>query len=395
MFNDSQIIAIYCLIPLFINIAIMIFLVPGLLNFPSKESQDITPHVKAITVLLPTYNDAYGIVKALSSIESQLGLFSVDVLIINDGSTDGTTNEIDRWLSLQPLIHNYQHIVLPVNTGRKGIALSKVTHLVSDNSDVVVVMDGDTELDSYAFQHCLDELYSHPKMAAVCGMIIPQHTAEKAKDFVARAQYGELIGAFHGMKYAQGKMGCVNTLAGALVFHKMEAIQHVGWFGEWLVEDVCWTWKARAMGWRVGFANKALAFTDCPKNISQLWLQRRRWSRGRVEALKVAFKQDKRKFSSIMPWFLYSTMQIISMPGLIIAAFFSPTISLISLGVLISLHWLFASFNIRSFSDNNGSVSSFESAVWTAFILDIILFFPNARGYIDEIIGYKKSWLTR
>ncbi|MEZ9525910.1 glycosyltransferase [Enterovibrio norvegicus] len=378
--------------PIIFNICILSILLLALF-FPVKKPG--FHNGISVTIVLPTYNDENGIVGALNSIEIQKGDFKLDVMIVNDGSTDATLEVVKKWLSTSRRKYSYRIFNLKKNSGRKALAIEAVESKINSDTDVVVIMDGDTVLANNALTYCLDELYSSSKMGAVCGMIVPHFELGSVSEFIKRAQYYELVGAFHGVKYAQGNIGSVNTLAGAFSAHKMEAIKDVGWFGGWLAEDVCWTWKARSKGWRIGFARKAIAYTDCPDNLNKLWLQRRRWSRGRVEAIKVAFFESKLKFLSVLPWFLYHTMQLVSVPLLIIAAFFIPKLAFLVYVIMFSLHWIYAFNNLKVLGTSNRFLSSFRSAIWSSLIVDVLLSIPNILGYFDEIFRAPKSWLTR
>lgn len=391
MFTNDYLIASLFLLPILINIVILLFLLPGLL-FKEKHYKKMVKE-KKVTVLLPTYNDKEGVILALESLENQQSKHHIQVIIVNDGSTDSTGDMIDFWLSNGYKNHKYRHIKLEKNTGLKGRAINQVTDLISEDSEVVVVMDGDTILEKNALRHCIDKLYSHENIGAVCGMVIPQLNG--LKTFSGRLQQCELIGAFHSMKSAQCRMGSIGSLAGALTVHKMTTIKDVGWYGDWLVEDICWTWKAKAKGWKLGFSEDSLAFTDCPENMEKLWRQRRRWSRGRLEALKVAFMENNTNAITILPWFIYSIMQMLSIPGLIVAILFKPLLALVIVIILCLLHWYYAYFNIRGLAHYAQNISPLESAIWTSLLIDLFLFIPNTCGFFDEVRKKEKAWLTR
>ncbi|MEZ9523903.1 glycosyltransferase family 2 protein [Enterovibrio norvegicus] len=398
MFDLINSMPVWLLFPVFINILILIYYVPGLfigsrISLPEiKENQRILD----VTVILPTYNDENGVKDSLESIKNQYGCHRYKVIVINDASTDRTPIIINEWIKNNDKNGHYLHINLPTNSGLKGRAINRIIDRIDENCDAVVILDGDTVLDRYAIDSCLRRLFNEPNLAAVCGMVIPINNG--LKGLANRLQKGELLGAFHGIKIAQCNMGSNSNLAGALTVHKMEAIKDVGWFDDWLVEDICWTWKAKVKGWELGYVKESIAYTDCPNNMLKLWKQRRRWSRGRLEALKVALIENWRNSHSIILPFIYSTTQIFIVPCLFLSAFFNPELTAITYGTLLFLHYLFAHVNIKGLRNSEGNTSNikiFESALWTSLFVDFFLWIPNAVGFFDEVMGKEKRWLTR
>ena len=48
------------------------------------------------------------------------------------------------------------------------------------------------------------------------------------------------------------------------------------------------TWAMLEQGYRIGYAEDAIVFTDAPTTFRQFYQQRKRWSRGLIEALQTA-----------------------------------------------------------------------------------------------------------
>jgi len=391
MLDFNFFITVTLLTPIIINIFILFvlsfgFVVKGKVLLSSDK-------VKKITILLPTYNDRHGVIDALDSIEMQVCTHNINVIVIDDGSNDGSGIIIDDWLAKNNRKYSYSVVHLDVNSGMKGKAIKYGLDKISLQCDTIAIMDGDTVLDPCAVQNCIGKLYSDDRFAAVCGMILPKSNG--VHNIVSRLQACELIGAFHAMRLAQSNIDSASCLSGAFTMFRFDAVQEVGWFDEWLVEDICWTWKAKAQGWRLGFSEKSYVFTECPDSIEKLWKQRRRWSRGRMEAFKVALSIDRKAALYVSPWLIYSITQILSLPLLIIAAFFSPIFSIFLLSIFFMIHLVYARVNIRGIGELSGGISAIESALWSSIFIDLFLLVPNVRGMMDEVLGRDKSWLTR
>lgn len=81
---------------------------------------------------IPVYNEA----KHLRSVLAQVRRTSPEILVVNDGSTDGTAELLARESDLQIIRH-------PANRGYGAALLSAFNHAVQHNFDVLVTMDCD------------------------------------------------------------------------------------------------------------------------------------------------------------------------------------------------------------------------------------------------------------
>ncbi|CAK2509905.1 Cellulose synthase/poly-beta-1,6-N-acetylglucosamine synthase-like glycosyltransferase [Vibrio crassostreae] len=379
-------------LPIYLNLIFLLFLAPWLFKF--REVINLDTRRKNVTFIIPTYNDGLDLIKTLHSIENINTKHKIDVLVIDDASTDDTTSEYNNWTKNNKNRFKYEYLNTKINTGLKSKAVSYAIPYINSICDVIVIIDGDTILTPESLDIAISELYNDKNIGAVCGAVLPYKS--RCSSIVDFLQYFEMIGAFHGIKLAQSNMDSTASLAGAFTVHKKKAIDDVGWFNDWLVEDICWTWKARAKGWKLLYSPNAIAYTSCPTSIKTLWMQRTRWSRGRVEALKVAYKENEIRFFSILPWFLYSIVQAIWIPFFVISLVINTENTILLFLATFILHWIFASVNMRKNKLSESLIfQPFCSAIWTSFLVDLLLFIPNTKGLLLESFGAKKKWLTR
>ncbi|WP_434138592.1 glycosyltransferase [Photobacterium leiognathi] len=188
--------------------------------------------------------------------------------------------------------------------------------------------------------------------------------------------------------------------SGAFVAHRASVVKNLGGWSEWLVEDIAWCWKAISNGYKTGYAPKAKASTQCPIDSKSLFNQRRRWARGRVEAYVVAWKTHWFAGFCSTPWFVITALQYIF------------PLSMILLGVMVIFHiWLplllggintiFYLMLVHLYiKDNDLQRELTTGQILKApfcfhLVLESITWLPNLLGYMDEILGKKKTWLTR
>lgn len=350
-----------------------------------------------VSVFLPFYNESEEyLICAISKLNVQNYPSKVQVIIIDDGSTNNAVSKVENWIVNTSTNHDFQIIKKSVNGGRKGFALDHVLELGIATGDVYVVVDSDTYIEPDGIYELVTKLWSDDKYAAVCGYITPENHKDS---FIGKLQHYEHISFYGAIRAAQDKLGCVPVLAGAFVAHRASAVKKLGGWSEWLVEDIAWCWKAISNGYRTGYAPRARATTQCPTDAKGLFNQRRRWARGRVEAYVEAWKTHWVAGLCASPWFLLTAAQYI-FPSSIILFGFMVAAGIwvpIVIGVAnILIYFLLVHSYIKDF-DLSGDLSNrqvIKAPIYSA-LLELITWLPNLLGYSDEILGKKKGWLTR
>ncbi|MGF1724814.1 glycosyltransferase family 2 protein [Photobacterium nomapromontoriensis] len=359
---------------------------------PEKISDD----QPLVTVFVPFYNeDEKLLITALEKIDEQEYPTEIQVIIINDGSTNNTPMYVDNWIK-QQRNHNYILVTKPDNTGRKGAALDFALDLHIATGEIYIVVDSDTFIHPNGILLLANKIWSHPEYAAVCGYVVPKN---RDSNLLCKSQFYEHIGVHGALRTSQDQLGIVPVLAGAFVAHRASAVKAIGGWSEWLVEDIAWCWKALANRYRTGYTSQAIATTQCPENNNALFRQRRRWSRGRVEAFWETWKVSPMMGLISMPWFIISATEFLFPPIFIampLFAFLGLWLPLCVMASALIIETVFI-FIFISKTGNSHKLSRMEMAMLPLFthLLRFITWIPNILGYIDEITGRDKKWLTR
>ncbi|WP_371613372.1 glycosyltransferase [Streptomyces clavifer] len=228
------------------------------------------PFTRPVTVLVPAYNERECIEATVRSLVASD--YPIEVIVIDDGSTDGTADLVDAmWI---PNVR----VVRQQNAG-KPAALNN--GIANARYDIVVMMDGDTVFEPSTVRE-LVQPFADPRVGAVAG----------------NAKVGNrdsLIGAWQHIEYVMGfnldrrmydLLGCMPTIPGAVGAFRREALDRIGGMSEdTLAEDTDVTMGLHRDGWRVVYAEDARAWTEAPESVQQLWSQRYRWSYGTMQAI--------------------------------------------------------------------------------------------------------------
>lgn len=228
------------------------------------------PVTRTVTVLVPAYNEKKCIANTVRSLLASD--YPVEVIVIDDGSTDSTADIVQRMR-----LPNVR-VVRQRNAGKPAALNNGIAHA---RNDIIVMMDGDTVFEPSTVRE-LVQPFGDPRVGAVAG----------------NAKVGNrdsLIGAWQHIEYVMGfnldrrmydVLRCMPTIPGAVGAFRREALERVGGISEdTLAEDTDVTMALHRDGWRVVYAEKARAWTEAPETVQQLWSQRYRWSYGTMQAI--------------------------------------------------------------------------------------------------------------
>jgi cellulose synthase/poly-beta-1,6-N-acetylglucosamine synthase-like glycosyltransferase len=231
------------------------------------------PNRSAVTVVIPAYNEAKVIERTILSVLASRGV-EVEVLVVDDGSTDDTAEVVSRAFYFEPRVK-----LIRLQNGGKARALNigfeRAMH------DVVVALDADTIF----LPHTIVELarkFDDPRVAAVAGRAAVGNT----QHFVSRWQAVEYVLGQAIERRAWALLGVVSVVPGAVGAWHRDAVIEVGGFGtDTLAEDCDLCVTLQVSGYRVAYAPDAVALTEAPESVRALLKQRFRWCFGVLQTM--------------------------------------------------------------------------------------------------------------
>lgn len=350
-----------------------------------------------VSILVAAYNEADNIALTLDSIAAQRYPGELDVIVIDDGSTDGTAAAVKasghRWARL---------MVQPCNTG-KSAALNR--GLAAARHELVVTVDADSWLHPDALRLLVQEyLDGQPQTAAVAGAVFV-HNAER--NWITRLQHWDYFHGIAATKRAQAAYGGTLVAQGAFSLYRRDILREIGGWPSCVGEDIAVTWHILERGFFVGYAENAVCFTRVPESLPGLVRQRARWARGMIEAFRghPRILLGRRlttvlvSLNLLFPWIDFAfTFGFI--PGLVLAMFgcfwlVGPvTLALVPSAMLIGAIMYRMSAGV--FAAQGLAVRhDFAALVGYTFGYCLILQPASLRGYLAELLGARKSWGTK
>ncbi|ETK37278.1 bi-functional transferase/deacetylase [Microbispora sp. ATCC PTA-5024] len=225
-----------------------------------------------VTVIVPAYNEEAGIEATVRSLVTTDYPGQVEVLVVDDGSTDATAR-IAASLGL-PGVR-----VIRQPNGGKPAALN--TGIAQARHNILIMVDGDTVFEPSTIGNLIQPL-ADPSTGAVSG----NTKVGNRRGMIGRWQHIEYVIGFNLDRRAFDLLGCMATVPGAIGAFRRQALASVGGVSlDTLAEDTDLTMAICRAGWRVVYEERARAWTEAPTSIRQLWRQRYRWCYGTLQAM--------------------------------------------------------------------------------------------------------------
>ncbi|MCD6025520.1 MAG: hypothetical protein K0R08_39 [Solimicrobium sp.] len=384
-----------------------IAIIPGFINAFVVASLlfDKRPIIRAncvfppVTVLIAAYNEENSIADTLECLFKQEYPAEIHVVAIDDGSIDKTAQELIAFLPQYP---NLKLINLKQNSG-KATALN--FGLEACTTDIVITLDADTYLLPDAIHNLVGRYLSDPSdTKAVAGEILIRNSRE---NWITKAQEWDYFLGIAATKRIQSLFKGTLVAQGAFSLYDRTTLVEMGGWPNMVGEDIVLTWKILNAGYRVGHAHDACAFTNCPNTFIKFFRQRKRWSRGLIEAFKEnPLLPFKARLSTIYIWWnaLFPLMDLAYtigfIPGIVLACFgkfwiVGPmTLALLPFAIFLSAVMYLQSKAM--FKQEHLEVrSNALGLILYVLVYGLLLQPASVLGYIAELFKLKKGWGTK
>jgi len=224
-----------------------------------------------VSVIVPAFNERANIAATVRSLVAS-DYPQLEVIVIDDGSTDGTADIVER-LGLPGV-----HVLRQLNAGKPAALNHGIFYA---RGDILVLVDGDTVFEPGALA-ILVQPFQDPSVGAVSG----NTKVANRRGLLGRWQHLEYVIGFNLDRRMYDVLECMPTVPGAIGAFRREAVADVGGVPEeTLAEDTDFTMAVARAGWRIAYAPEAVAWTEAPATLKQLWRQRYRWCYGTMQSM--------------------------------------------------------------------------------------------------------------
>ena len=236
-------------------------------------------HLPTISVLIPAYNEEFTIARAIESVWSNdYPVSKFEIIVINDGSTDGTKEAVKEFKRT----HKNGAKVRLINRPNKGKARALNYALRRcATGQLVTCLDADTYLNHKALRNAA-QYFKNRKTVALCcyADIIEDGT------MLALAQRIEYVMSYR-YKSGHTHMGVNYIIPGTGSVFRRRMLKRIQYYeSNTLTEDLDLTMKILAnkkRDERIDYAPDVVAYTEAVHSMGPLVRQRFRWSYGRAQ----------------------------------------------------------------------------------------------------------------
>ncbi|SFH00390.1 Glycosyltransferase, catalytic subunit of cellulose synthase and poly-beta-1,6-N-acetylglucosamine synthase [Halopelagius inordinatus] len=263
------------------------------------DERDVEPPCPSVSVLVPAYNEEGYVGQCIEAVlESDYPTDALEVVVVDDGSTDGTYEEAAAY-------RGENVTVLSRTNGGKHGALNFA--LSCARGDVVVAVDADSVVEPTAISRAVGALQSDDDVGAVAGTV----KVGNRDGHLARMQALEYAVGINTLRRAFALFDSVMVVPGCFGAFRREALDDVGGYDpDTVAEDFDLTVRLLQAGWHVR-TTEGVVTTEAPFSLGDLYRQRLRWTRGNIQSLvkhrDVFFDPDcgyLHRFA--FPWFALS-----------------------------------------------------------------------------------------
>ena len=186
-----------------------------------------------VSVLIPAWNEEVGIAAAMISVV-QANYPDLEVIVIDDGSTDGTFEQIEQVAARFRSSRQFGHREIRfrrVRNGGKARALNTALKLAT--GEIVVTIDADSLVERHAIGNLVKH-FADPKVASVAGNV----AIGNRNTCIGLVQQLEYLFGFY-FKRAEGMLNAVYIVGGAAAAYRRSILVEVGGFDETIItEDI-------------------------------------------------------------------------------------------------------------------------------------------------------------
>ncbi|MEC0282085.1 glycosyltransferase family 2 protein [Terribacillus saccharophilus] len=280
-----------------------------------KRKEDITlSSYPSVAVLIPAHNEGVVIKQTLDAMIRLKYPGDLDVYVLDDASTDNTSEIIQKFSSTFSRIH---YLKVPPGSP-KGKSRVLNYGLSVTKSDYFIVFDADNQ----------------PAEDSVIELV---HAAERTPDAGGAVGYVKTINADRNiltrmisiefqvfqllMQSGRWKMFKTGSLAGTNMLLRRSVLQEAGGYDLYaLAEDAELTVRLTALGWKLPVVHHSKTWEQEPEKISIFVRQRTRWLTGNIYLLEKSFhewsywkgKTFVHSFQHVLTYLLFVLMLLFS-----------------------------------------------------------------------------------
>ena len=384
----------------------LFFLVYWLLFFLEKKDHLVLelnkkkPKLKyfpTVTIAVPAFNEDKHILKTLNSlIQLEYPKDRLEIIIVNDCSTDNTKNVVSRFIRNIKKQEKYKDISIRLINHKvnKGKAEALNTAIKNSKAEFFSCIDADSYIEKEALLYMIDDMLNDSKLA----IVTPVMKVDAPKNWLQKFQRVEYMSAMF-VSRLMGYIDSIYVAPGPFSVYRMSALKKLGKFdGRRNIEDQEIAWRAQKHHFKIRQCSHAFVKTIAPNTFKEFARQRTRWYRGAMMTIydykSLAFNKKYGDFGMFqIPLMIFS--YLISFIALLAFGYYvlKPiykqiyNLFLVKFDIMTQLKNMTFSFNILDLEVMQLLM------IYTALLITILMLYLASRHTNDKVRRYGSIYI--
>jgi len=244
------------------------------------ELADAQGYEPSVSFVIPCMNEEDAIsVSVVNSFAAEYPTDKLEVIVINDGSTDRTGEVLAELQAQYPKLHV---ITFEQNRGKRHAMAEGFRHA---SGEIIIQLDSDSYIEPSSLSEVVAP-FANDQIGAVCAHADP---ANADVNLLTKMQAAYYFLSFRILKAAESTFLAVFCCSGCSSAYRRDVVLPIldTWLDEkFLGKPVTWgddrslTNRVLRAGYRTIYTDRAQAYTICPEHMRQLLKQQVRWKKG-------------------------------------------------------------------------------------------------------------------
>jgi len=251
--------------------------------FTEQQEMEKNPQeLKPVSIMVPARNEGLVIERTLQRIlKLDYPQKMLEVVIINDGSTDDTASIVENMAQLDSRI---KLVSLPVGETGHGKAYALNYGLKQCSHDIIAIYDADNNPQQNSLKILVPHLLQDDSLAAVIGKF---RTVNRERNWLTRFINIETLAFQWILQAGRYNMSKVAILPGTNYIIKKSVLDELGgWDEKAITEDSELSVRIYEKGFNIKFVPLSVTWEQEPEKLSVWIKQRTRWVRGNNYVIK-------------------------------------------------------------------------------------------------------------
>jgi len=324
-------------------------------------------HYPRVAVIMPCWNEektVHGTIASLLALDYPKD--KLEIIIIDDGSTDTTWQEILQHKG-NPQIKMFQK----ENGGKHTAVNFGIDHT---DADLIGCLDADSFVEPDALKRMVHAFNTHPDiMATAPSMII--HKPKNIVQFAQRVEYN--MSTYN--KKMLSFMNAIHVTPGPFSIFRKEVFQIIGKFKKAHgTEDQEIAYRMQEHHMRIYHCHDAIVYTSSPDSVKKLYKQRLRWIYGfiqnTIDYRRLIFRSKYGNFSFYtLPAGIISICAVVYLSFALAYNFILLVIKKITEWSIVGWNPAFSGFHFDPFFINTRTIVFVEIIIYSLIVFAVIM----------------------